>query len=672
MANGGAQMSLLTLLLTIFAVLMVFVNVILLRKVQHQVGGDPLQAADVLHKMAAGDFSVEIPVKPGDQRSVMAASGQLLTHLRSLVAEIESMRVAHADGDPQIGLAEHPFPGSFQTLVAAVNRLVNGHLADHEAVMIGIQDLNRGVFDTDFAMLPAQSVALKQCLEGLRETLRAFTQALQSVSAAHVHGEHEVPNSQVRMHPNDFSGTYQEMAQMVNDLIAANIAPYPYILARVQAISAGDFTLSQPASLVHVAPFEAAFNQLCVQLNALSGDAEQLALAISSSDQAENSDQAESIQATSIVGHPYQGGYRALLENFNTVKAVVSDLRTGLAQSQAMQQYYVEQVQAASLATQVNDFDRLCQQLLPVWSGQIVLANTHMEEQVKALTASFSHLIQQLAAAQSAHQNTTSNIDAGTSGGVVALFNDSQSKLHSIVSSLSAATEMQNHLLKEIINLSSFTDDLKKMASEVRNIANQTNLVALNAAIEAARAGEAGRAFSVVASEVRKLSGLSGEVGKHISSTVQLVNDAISATIALSQEYTTQNGEMVANSEGLITDVLDKLRLTTDGLSEAATEFRHESTVIRHEVENAMVALQFQDRVSQILSHVTQDIARLGHHISTDESATDIHKIDVEAWMQVLEGTYTTLEQVSTHHGAEVLAFPGGQNTVPETEITFF
>ena len=226
-------------------------------------------------------------------------------------------------------------------------------------------------------------------------------------------------------------------------------------------------------------------------------------------------------------------------------------------------------------------------------------------------------------------------------------------------------------MLREIATLSEFTEQLKSMAQSVGDIAKQTNLLALNAAIEAARAGEVGRGFAVVADEVRKLSDLSGGTGKKISDTVEIVNHAINATLHLSQQYAAQDEAMVVQSEQIIEHVVGRTQAAAQGLASVSDVLRSETQSIGEEVAEVLVALQFQDRVSQILGHVGQDMGKLKERLVEHEAGCARGdapvSLDASSWLKELSHTYTVPEQHVVHRGGKPAAAAAEAD-----EITFF
>ena len=312
----------------------------------------------------------------------------------------------------------------------------------------------------------------------------------------------------------------------------------------------------------------------------------------------------------------------------------------------------------------VAGLDNLCAKALPVWVKQIETAREQMQAAIENLTQRFSGTTQKLESAVQASQQAAGGMrGTGDGGGLVALIQHSQQELHVVTASLRSALESKKNLLAEIVRLSQFTVELKKMAADVASLAAQTNLLALNAAIEAARAGDSGRGFSVVADEVRKLSTLSGETGLRIREKVDTVNAAIAATLHFSEQSAQQDAEVVTRSERSIEQVLKRFSGTADGLTRSSELLLSESASIRDEISNMLVSLQFQDRVSQILGHVSGDLEKLEQLLASN-SGVGTTTVDATLWLNELAKTYTTAEQRDNHFGGAAQQQTSG--------ITFF
>jgi methyl-accepting chemotaxis protein len=316
----------------------------------------------------------------------------------------------------------------------------------------------------------------------------------------------------------------------------------------------------------------------------------------------------------------------------------------------------------------IDGLNPLCLGVLPVWSSQVEIARSQTESAINDLALRFGNLSQRLENAVSTSQTG----DGGASQGVVALLKNSGADLHSIIGTLRCALKEKESLLHEIHALSRFTAELREMAQNVGSIAHQTNLLAINAAIEAARAGEVGRGFAVVASEVRKLSQLSAATGKQMSATVETINNAIVKTLQVSSQYAQQDEAMAAGSKQIIEKVLDQFQSTATGLNDSADVMRRESQLIQGEISDVLVALQFQDRISQVLSHVGADLDKL--HQTLEACGLQLadgvmpQPLDTDAWLDALTGTYTMAEQHAAHGGGQLAL----QAPSSSTEITFF
>jgi len=324
--------------------------------------------------------------------------------------------------------------------------------------------------------------------------------------------------------------------------------------------------------------------------------------------------------------------------------------------SRTEQSWLVEQ---SMHSQQRGSLEKLCQQILPIWSRNVETARCQTEESVSELTSRFAALVDRLQSTIATSRQAGAGGSA-SSNNMVNAFDEAETALQSVVESLRTTQKGRATLLDEVRVLTSYTEELQKMAAEVAAIAGQTNLLALNAAIEAARAGDAGRGFAVVADEVRKLSSLSSSTGKNMSEKVGVINDAISNTFYLAEKAASKDAEDLLQSETYISNVMSTFNCIVDDLIRSAEIMQEEGNGIRVEIEDMLVALQFQDRTSQILAQVSSSLNELKESLGQNGA-----NLDATAWLEKMEMGYAMLEQRLNHVGQS------GTETV-ESDITFF
>ncbi len=306
-----------------------------------------------------------------------------------------------------------------------------------------------------------------------------------------------------------------------------------------------------------------------------------------------------------------------------------------------------------------------CGQVLPIWSRQIDSACRQTEEAGTELSARFERIHARLAAAVTASCEAAGKWAGGGVEGIPAFVQESKDRLISVTGALRKALTSRSDMLQEIQGLREYIRELEKMAEDVGALASQTNLLALNASIEAARAGEAGRGFAVVADEVRKLSSLSSETGKRIAAKAGVIGAAITRTCEVARQSGIEDARVANTAEVDIQNGVRGFQDITVGLAEAAERLQRESSAITEEISDVLVSLQFQDRVSQILSHTRDNIQLLASGIPGPGGVADAPPIDAKEWLARMEPAYSTQEQKDDHAGRT-------PSVAAESEITFF
>ncbi len=188
---------------------------------------------------------------------------------------------------------------------------------------------------------------------------------------------------------------------------------------------------------------------------------------------------------------------------------------------------------------------------------------------------------------------------------------DASRQMEQLVTALEEVSGQSSATVEHIDTMVEHLDGIFALLEDVKSIADQTNLLALNAAIEAARAGEAGRGFAVVADEVRNLSERSTAFNEQIRKLAHSSRDVVTKVRDSVQRMASRDLSRSQEAKHESARLMQQVSSMNSALSQGIQEISQCGRAIDSSVAGAVRSLQFEDIASQALGSALLHMTRL-------------------------------------------------------------
>jgi len=523
-------------------------------------------------RIAEGDLTVEIKAK--SENDVLAKSmDRVVVTLRNLVAESQMLTRTAVDGKLETRGHVEGFQGGYREIVQGINDTLDAVIGPLTMAANYVDQISKGdipakitdPYNGDFNLIKNN---LNTCIDAIGG-LVSDTEALVDGALAGM--------LENRADASRHQGDFAKIVAGINHTLDALIAPMNECSEVLVSLAANDLTARM------VGDYKGDYAKIRDCLN-------------TAMDTVEGAIKQVNEAATKVAG-----ASQALTATSEEVGKASQQIAETANQVAVGSQEQSKTVQSSSLA-----MEQLTRAIDEVAHGAQTQAKTVDETVglVQQITAAIEQVAQ---ATQHAGQTSEEVSQAAVQGG---------EQVGKSVDGMLRIKDATDRVGEMVGQLGQSSQQIGAIVETIDDIAEQTNLLALNAAIEAARAGEHGKGFAVVADEVRKLaersSKATGEIADLITSMQHMISQAVDAMgvgskeVSEGSELSTQAAEALGSIQKAVTVVVDQIR----NAAAAAQEMSGSSNEVIRAIENVSAITEESTAATEEMAASSSEVAK--------------------------------------------------------------
>jgi methyl-accepting chemotaxis protein len=309
--------------------------------------------------------------------------------------------------------------------------------------------------------------------------------------------------------------------------------------------------------------------------------------------------------------------------------------------------------------------------VIPVAKAQLLDTNRQVEQAVAQVGRNFERM------AQSAREGTNQasrlvgaggETGDGLAGGVDGLLSTSQTTLEDLMVRIVGDSEVCRKLVERMAVLEQDMGQIVRALANVDRISFGNTILALNAKIEAAHLGERGQGFELVAQELWAQSQQSEQITAEIRTTIQrLAGDAKAAAGEMGGMACADRARIAA-LQTQVHQALDHLQNAHEKTGRVLADGEARNQALAEEIAAAVQAMQFQDRVSQQVTHIVEALESMQTAIAAPLGPVNASHASKAAAIHLLSKSYT-MDGERNVHAAVTGEVRTGREALDDVEI---